>query len=122
MKKIPNSPSFPLHLTIGELSAKVDFKIEDDIQPPLVLSLNDMMRLGLRPDFAKRTIPTSHGNVPILDFFDVKPDVYNDSSGPPLYTESLASLHEVHDKKSGLSYYWDSSSDSDSDDSSSPDN
>lgn len=121
------SGSIPLKLAIGGISSIVNFKVDSDIQPPLLLSLNDMTRLGLHPDFAKRMISTPSGKLPILDFFNVNSEAYQDSSGPP----SIGSIDVDRDdhseelvqfdaRKFGQSF-WDDFSDSDSDsDSSDP--
>jgi hypothetical protein len=117
--KLSRSEPLSLGLTIGDLSSRVNFQLARDIQPPLVLSLNDMMRLGLSPDFVKRILPTPSGNIPIVDFNLVNPGIYDDSSGPPRRIESISTF-EPSEKFSVRKYgqsFWDhfSSSDSESD-------
>ncbi len=114
------SGPIPLKLTVDGISSTVNFKVDSDIQPPLLLSLNDMTRLGLHPDFAKRVISTPSGKLPILDFFNVNSEAYHDSSGP-LSVMAIDVVRDIHGKeikfnarKFGQSF-WDDLSDSDSD-------
>ena len=79
---IPTSfhlPSSPLNFAFGNVETLIDFDVVRNIQPPLVLSLNQMMKMGISPDFARRIANLSSGSVEILDYYDVSPESYRDS-------------------------------------------
>jgi hypothetical protein len=114
------SGSLSLNLTIGGIRSIVNFKVDSDIQPPLVLSLNDMIRLGLNPNYAKRVISTPSGDLPLLDFFNVNSEAYQDPALPTITTIDV--VRDKHGKKIKFNYrkfrqsFGDSDSSSDSSD------
>jgi len=106
-----NDPNFislakiPLKLRIGNVESLIDFDVVRNIQPPLVLSLNQMMKMGISPDFVRRIASVSSGSVEILDYYDVRPESYRDSPETYVIPPIIPVMDDLEDPERLWSFF-----------------
>jgi hypothetical protein len=106
-----NDPNFVslakvlLKLRIGNVESLIDFDVVRNIQPPLVLSLNQMMKMGISPDFFRRIASVSSGSVEILDYYDVRPESYRDSPETYVIPPIIPGMDDLEDPERLWSFF-----------------